>query len=267
MQGYNQPCRRTLLLEHEDGTTSFPERYREYFPDILVLKENNGRLFCLESMDTLRGKKISFTHAENWYPHAEEGRDGGRFLTFESVLLPFSDFEKVDEAIQSLGGSVFVRLSSLSPKFFEPVRTKEEVLLVLTESERTRDNLENSTLFLRKYFDFPKNKEFRLFIRNGKLRAISKYDPEEDCGFSEEEVRKQVTRWFRCLCLEGLLSFEDCTLDIVIWKEKKDLSLFDDGIFLIEYNSYGEDAVSGSCLFDWEKDWEILTKGKAVTRC
>lgn len=255
------------MESHSDGTTSFPKSYTEYFADVPVLREEGDRFFCLENMDILREKKISFTHAENWYPHSEEGRDGNRFLTFESVLLPFSEFEKVDEAIQSLGGSAFVRLSSLSPKFFEPVQTKEEVLLVLTESERTREDLENSTLFLRKYFDFPKNKEFRLFIRNGKLRAISKYDPEENCGLSEEEVRKQVTRWFRCLCLEGLLSFEDCTLDIVIWKEKKDLSLFDDGIFLIEYNSYGEDSVSGSCLFDWEKDWEILTKGKAVTRC
>lgn len=267
MQGYNQPCQKTLFLEHEDGTTSFPKRYKEYFPEVFVLKEDAERIFCLENMDTLKEKKISFTHAENWYPHAEEGRDGDRFLTFESVLLPFSDFEKVEEAIQRLGGSVFVRLSSLSPKFFEPVRTKEEVLLVLTESERTRDSLEKSTLFLRKYFEFPKNKEFRLFIRKGKLRAISRYDPEVDCGLSKEEVRQKATKWFRCLCLEGLLSFENCTLDIVIWKEKKDLSLFDDGIFLIEYNSYGEDSVSGSCLFDWEKDWEILTKGKAVTRC
>ncbi|AEA07255.1 putative CDC123-like protein [Lausannevirus] len=267
MQGYNQPCQKSLFWKHEDGTVSFPKRYKEYLENIEIIREVSGRCYTFESLETLREKKISFTHAENWYPHAEEGRDGERFLTFESVLLPFSNFEKVDDAIQKLGGSVFVRLSSLSPKFFEPVQTKEEVLSVLTESERTRDNLENSVLFLRKYFDFPKNKEFRLFVRKGKLRAISKYDPEADCGLPKEGVQQKVSKWFRCLCLEGLLSFEDCTLDIVLWEERRELSLFDDGIFLIEYNSYGEDSISGSCLFDWEKDWEILTKGKAVTRC
>ena len=267
MQGYNQICRKTLLKTHSDGTTSFPKRYMEYFADVPILREEGDRCFCLETVEELFHKKIKYTHAENWYPHASEGNEDGKILTFESVLLPFSDFDKVDDTIEKLGGSVFVRLSSLSPKFFESVQTKEQVLSVLQSSERTRDELKGSTLFLRKYYDFPKDKEFRLFVRRGKLRAISRYDPEAECQLSPEFARDKLTRWFRCLCLEGLLSFEDCTLDVVLWEEKKEMSLFDDGIFLIEYNSYGEDSVSGSCLFDWEADWEILTKGKVVVRC
>nr|WRK65440.1 D123 family protein [Marseillevirus futianmevirus] len=269
MEGFNQPCQKTKLREHPDGTTSFPESYLEYFPDVVVSKRENGRFFSKETKESLLSKKISFTSAKNWYPDAEQGVEGKRFLTFQSFLVPVQNPELLGEAIQKLGGSVFVRLGSLSPKFFEPVETPEQVLSVLFESERTRDSLEkeDEVFFLRKYEDIPKNKEFRLFIRKGKLRAISRYDPEADCGMSSEEVRTRISRWFRNLCLDGLLSFQDCCLDVVVWDDKRELSLYDDGVFLIEYNSYGEDSVSGSCLFHWGADWETLTKGDAVTRC
>ncbi|AMQ10966.1 cell division cycle 123 protein [Brazilian marseillevirus] len=269
MEGFNQPCKKTNIKEHPNGTTSFPESYLEYFPDIVVLRRENGRCFTKETRETLLSKKISFTSAKNWYPDAERGVEENKFLTFPSALIPVQNPELLGDAIQKLGGSIFVRLGSLSPKFFEPVETPEQVLSVLSESERTRDCLENKdeVFFLRKYENFPKEKEFRLFIRKGKLRAISRYDPEANCDMAAEDVKRRISRWFRNLCLDGLLSFQDCCLDVVLWDEKKKVSLFGDGVFLIEYNSYGEDSVSGSCLFHWEKDWEVLTKGDAVTRC
>lgn len=269
----NLPNKKTLFVE-KGNRVYFPENYLVFFPEAESEIVNDEKFFFVVSTkEELLKRKISFTHAENWYYDLELANEGEKYLTFPSILIPFEESPKekekeIQKAIVSLGKKCFIRLNSVSPKWNFPVFSSGEVIKILLETERTRDAMKeyDNYVMLRKYEEFPKEKEFRCFINKGKLRAISRYDVYDFSQINGENIQKLVKRWFSRLCFENLVLFDECTMDIVVWEENKEKSLFGDGIFIVEYNSFGYDSVSGSCLFHWEKDWEILTKGDAVIR-
>lgn len=272
MEGFNQSNSESEFQVESDGRVSFPLSYCEFFPEA---EKIGKRAYLRSTPEELLRRKISFTHAENWYPDLEEVSSNGRILTWESVLIPFDNspfeiVEKVDEAIGKLGGSCFIRLNSLSPKHFEPVTSGDEAATILYESERTRQTfgLFRNLVMVRKFERFLKEAEFRLFVRKGKLRAISRYDPycSTPLKISAQKLQTIFQRFFRCLQTESLVLFDLCTIDCVYWPEQIDRSYFSDGVFLIEFNTFGSDSVSGSCLFDWEADKQILYHGKGEIR-
>lgn len=278
MEGINQPSKTTLFVREENGMTSFPKSYCEYFPDLVLPSQWNKMNSCekrysLSSKEELFKRKIEFTHAENWYPELEDAKEGTRKLTFDSVLIPFEfspeeKKKKIQIAIDGFGGKAFIRLNSVSPKHQEPVTSAQEAIDILNGSERTREvfGLYKNYIMVREYKELPRNMEFRLFVRKGKLRAISRYDVYDFSPLDPTRIRSVIKQWFSSLQRENLDLFDDYTMDVVLWEENKEESLFDDGVFIIEYNSYGPDSLAGSCLFHWENDWEILSRGDAVIR-
>ena len=144
-------------------------------------------------------KNVSPTYMENWY---EDLKD----LTIESKCFQISPKErdailalfdgeinqevlskieaKIRWAFKEIGGEqFFVRLGSRSPKDNElEIKTPGNVLSSFGDSERILDDLTLASMvdytpyiFVRKWIDIPKNKEFRCFVKKGELQGISQY--------------------------------------------------------------------------------------------
>jgi hypothetical protein len=157
-------------------------------------------------------------------------------------------------------GQWFVRLDSLSPKdgVEYPVREARRLLEQLCTSKRFQSALaaDNRCLYFLD-FDFRWNKqcEYRVFVNNGRLTAISQYSTEE--LISEEfKIRnwKQVIDWLENDVINralNVLETRNFTIDIYINEKENKKEI-------IEFNSFGYWLAANGCLFNWTKDRDIL---------
>lgn len=156
------------------------------------------------------------------------------------------------------------------------VRTADEVLYILTNSRRVINSMNelsratrcNFFIVLRDWLpDLPYEFEFRCFVYKGKLTAISQYDWVKYCElFQSDEVKKwivskivafwEATKDIIC----GIYS--DCIMDLIITDHPsvdcKYPTYNNLGVILIEFNPFGGELISGSALFGWEKDYDII---------
>lgn len=122
------------------------------------------------------------------------------------------------------------------------------------ECNRTRifiQNDPNTCVVLRKWVDIPKSMEFRCFIRKNKLRAISQYHCDEffpELVGKENHILQLIHDFYKKNSWRIL--YEDATMDVAIIDDEK--------IFLIEFNQFGAETCCGSCLFNWDIDYQLL---------
>lgn len=278
---------REILLT--DSVISFPKRYLElYFVDYLedhkiTWEIRDGRVYIggnEEMVDRLYAVQISTTHAQHWYPLLAE-KPG---LTFESTLIKLNKddlqalhqydpksprIRELAQKIRISGESLkcpylFVRLNSVSPKprrlshnRFNVQSTDWEyrVLDLLIESSRTRHTLKINLLehyiMLRKFYPIEEWQEFRCFVYKNRLTAISQYHcyhRYKKLSGRTERIRKAIYNFY----LENFayIPYEDCVMDVVIDEN--------DHIMIVEFNSFGADGMTGSALYNWDRDEKIL---------
>lgn len=100
--------------------------------------------------------------------------------------------------------------------------------------------------------------EFRVFIYQGKVNAISQDIWWEKLGwrdgYSSGIVDTIVTLWSN---VKGFLPFDTCTMDVFLSKDERSHTNWKAGI--IEFNGFGAHLNTGSDLFHWVNDADILT--------
>lgn len=195
---------------------------------------------------------------------------------------------KINQMIQLFNQSnqyengFFVRMSGHSPKDVNKslnVHSGEDVMDILLRSDRIVIDLEilRKFLYCNKYQNIiliPWNTkmktemEFRCFVYNGNLTAISQYEYTECFEFLQqcenlEIILNSIQLFFNQI--SNGVRFYSYVFDVFLYKDETDDDWF---VNLIELNPFFGDLSSGSCLFDWEDDSNILcsTSNKTTLR-
>jgi len=156
----------------------------------------------------------------------------------------------------------FMKLCSRSPKDFlsdgptiRPLTSSWEMLTAIMASERCLDDLcmlariDNPYLVLRPYIDIEPWREFRVFVKDGKVAGISQYHYTLDFEFTDQNIDDidWLIRDFMDNSAIPNFPLPDFVADIV----------FDDPIMLLEINPFG---LSDPCLFKSYDNLDGTTK-------
>jgi hypothetical protein len=149
------------------------------------------------------------------------------------------------------------------------VSSVEECLCLLLASERILDDLElaledtnkwNQKLVIRKWVcDLPLSAEFRGFVRNGTLTALSQYFA--PCFFQELQGKESDVE---VKCKSLLEKIKHLIPSSVVC----DFAVLADRVLVIELNPFNdyEGCGTSSCMFDWKKDRLVLDGEKKEVR-
>eukprot|EP01112_Ceratiomyxa_fruticulosa_P009716 TRINITY_DN2547_c0_g1_i12.p1 TRINITY_DN2547_c0_g1~~TRINITY_DN2547_c0_g1_i12.p1 ORF type:complete len:395 (+),score=74.77 TRINITY_DN2547_c0_g1_i12:744-1928(+) len=153
------------------------------------------------------------------------------------------------------------------------VKTGKQALLLLLCSDRIRDDLSVITRLFPFGFEPPSvvirewdenviqspYREFRCFVCNNSLNAISQYDHLSYYPVlieKREEIEGDIRLFFENVLREPLKTHESYVFDVFYGQDRR--------CKLIELNSFG--SFSGGCLFEWGSDKEILLHGPLELR-
>jgi hypothetical protein len=186
----------------------------------------------------------------------------------KSVL---ADLEPVVERLQAdwqdAPDGLFFRFDGASPKDGQrafPARKASEVVWALVTSRRALRALEDgqNTLYF-VHFDptWDESREFRVFVRRGRVTAISQYSPWWK-GMLSDVSDEDARRWAEkaVVRLEGTIlpplleaiGTSDVVCDVYA------PSLDGEDVRVVELNSFGYWLASGSALFHWITDRDVL---------
>ena len=200
---------------------------------------------------------------------AKAGQVG--ILTKKYPMLYEDELQAVEANLQPHPSPpYFARLSRCSTKGGQggvgPFYTAKQIVTALVTSYRCVTALEQQEpvgLYLlpfQPHFDC--DKEFRVFVPNCKLTAVSQYNEAEDCGwgtYADADLLKVVGSAVDLLdemlqkAAKLKLALPSCfTLDVFCHIDQ------DFAVELIELNSFGAQLAAGSCLFDWVEDYDLL---------
>lgn len=222
--------------------------------------------------------------------------DGGISRLSAVLRVVYSENERntpiiIDVLVEN---GYFIKLYSVSPKNDDStpadltIRTGQEALKLLTSRTRTYNTIcefadSNSPhgIMLREFVPIDSDLEFRLFVFGNTLRAISQYKCYTEGLFPQScrgVIYDAICKWFTII--EPDVPYADYVIDIVLCPENKDCfphkDLFShkilylykdlsphtfarkDSIKVIEINSYGPGLLSGSGLYNWETDYDIM---------
>lgn len=141
------------------------------------------------------------------------------------------------------------------------IETGEEAVDLLTNSERTFRDINQALQFpklwdmkgiMRSFEPIPYHNEFRVFVYEGQITAISQYDhrlyfPELNTGDARERIQETITAFFRDEVRE-LLGSKSYIIDLGITQEGK--------VKVIELNPY--EPTTGAAMFSWEDELKLL---------
>jgi len=112
---------------------------------------------------------------------------------------------------------------------------------------------DNFSLILRDWVPMPQDHEFRCFVKNKKIRAISQYQ----CYlFFESLQNKEYVEKLRDIIVDfhetvkEVIPFDNYVMDTIIFE--------DFSCMIVEFNPYGPHLSSGAALYNWIKDKELL---------
>lgn len=111
-------------------------------------------------------------------------------------------------------------------------------------------------IYLLEYKNVDINKEFRVFVKNNKITAISQQNIYTKSIFimSKNFYEKyylvsDLIKYFELNIKNKLIHYNNYVMDI---------ALIEDDFYFIEINPFGKEYSSGSACFNWIKDYEIL---------
>jgi hypothetical protein len=177
----------------------------------------------------------------------------GNFL-FELPKLQ-EEYQNITEALKKYDSPVFVKLDQLSAKTdteIRPLKNAEEILFHITHSKKLYKSVYGRNLPV-KLILIPWKKidpkyEFRIFICNKKVVAISQQNLYDQYHYTVDEITN-IIHLIKNADLIHYLPYQEVVCDIFIENNN---------CHLIECNPYGAYSASGSSLFCWIKDKNLL---------
>lgn len=237
------------------------------------------------NVDMLKEVQAETFHIDKWYASVPPS------VTIDCYLFPLSESERqlivakhlTHPELQPLIKKMeklmsehkdqkkwFFKLNSVSSKDTAltdvPSGSALPILQNLVQSTRTFTYLQsdkNAQIILRPWYDIPKKYEFRCFVHEKKLRAISQYE----CytyypDFQDKKLQKtlcdRIANFYQSIKDEGKFPYEDCVMDVLVWDDAPIPSFKDQNVFIIEFNQFGGETACGASLFNWEQHEMIL---------
>lgn len=166
---------------------------------------------------------------------------------------------QLDEFLQQNPGEYFIKLSSTSgkcQKSVEPFSQTKDIIKHITSTKIIRDQEykrldKPSFLIMIPWNDnITKKYEFRMFIVNRKITAISQQFWDQLYQYSTEEldIIEEVLLGVQFI---KHMPYNDCVADVHVDIENKRCNL-------IELNPFGAHSGAGSALFNWITDYDLL---------
>eukprot|EP01080_Neovahlkampfia_damariscottae_P000765 gene765-9015_t len=149
------------------------------------------------------------------------------------------------------------------------VETVDRALELLILSKRVyedfQDELEskqfNISLFIRKWNDIDIDMEFRGFVYDGEMVAISQYN--YLCFFphikeKKQLIEKRLKKMYQLVkpSIQKYIKDSNCIIDFYVKKDLENYKTAEESVGIIELNPY--EITTGACLFSWKKDEKIL---------
>ncbi len=218
-------------------------------------------------------EKNDFCRIVNWYPVLGEYSELTGFLKLSDSEIKLlsdgvKDGEEVAEVVKRLrklmrGGAFdnfFVSTDVCSPTDTErfagkkgAVHSAESAWYFLTASEKVRKAALNGTvsyLAVRPFVKIDRTREFRLFIHDGELRAMSQYHLVRHFRRLEgikEILWNNVAGWFNKI--KWLLPVKELVMDIYLEDD-------DSSVKIIDLNPWGE-PTDALMMRSFDQDWSI----------
>ena len=154
----------------------------------------------------------------------------GEFI-MEDEMFPELE-AKVASAIKEIGGHAFVKLNYTAPtdaQWIGPQRTLEvqnfkDIIYLMKASTRVLLDLTSPfghsvegikpILVLKKYFDYKRDREFRVFQKHKGLRFISSRYDDVPCHISKDDVEKLINEFADYV--SDIIPFDNLIFDIYI---------------------------------------------------
>jgi hypothetical protein len=223
-------------------TTSWAQYHWAYQHDLLQMIPiaNVEELIDLIMIRNVTGRDLCDKDFEPWYCNGFADMVN---TALEKYLLP----------IQSPIGA-FVKLSQKSPKKgfvkIRPCFTFRDVMDLITSSKELIKYLnigtESNYLILCPYIKLDRKDEYRVFVINNKIKAISQQQCYTRYGYRDIiDQMKTIIKWFNNINFK----YEYATLDVLVVKDE---------CLLLEINPPGDWGSSGSSLFHWIDDSNIF---------
>jgi hypothetical protein len=147
------------------------------------------------------------------------------------------------------------------------VHSSEEIIYLLMNSERLYATLKTRPnghyIVLREWIDADPELEFRCFIYDGHMTAISQYHSQTGYRFTSAEAlsyAKQIQVFYTKI-KPKLMNTDNVVKDWVL-----DVGFKRDNTpFIVELNGFGAHMITGSAQYCWELDYDLIYRSSGCT--
>ena len=141
---------------------------------------------------------------------------------------------------------------SSSSEFFELVACSSRCVSDIVRCLDYKDDLPSWDLqcIVREFHPVPSSSEFRCFVKDRRLVAISQYFATcfyPDVAERADEYRVRIVDFFEAAC--GAITLDEYIIDMAVMPDS-------DRVHIIELNPFAQ--TTGPCLFDWSEDRALL---------
>ena len=220
------------------------------FLDKFIIEENIHIFYNRKALKDIQETRANSYRACIWYQEII-----GKIPTAESILLKISSISEVREGLENnIEKYPFVKLCTMSAKDKKeiPIYNKDKIKDALDDlicSDRTNNlfsepycfECEGKHLFMRMYKKYLW--EARCFWSRDKLRAVSMPNFMEYDKKDQDDIIKFFNNYGK------YFPYHSATVDI---------GMTDNGIELIEFNTFGPDMKASAGNFSWFEDVTIL---------
>jgi len=200
---------------------------------------------------------------------SRSAKDTGVYLEkfrtlYKTTLAKLPEKDDNDKIIALLEAGTYVQkmenAQQVLQMFSISERISQDMKLALAHPDRFKEHF-----VVRKWIDLDPSMEFRGFVNNGKLNALSQYN---HLAFfphivaEKDHIVKIISEFFHDVALPRLVhKFKSYIIDFALVKDAEGKYK----IWVIELNPFLE--TTDGCLFSWNKERPLLENGPFEFRC